>query len=377
MRRETFSSSPEMESRREEFGKGKNGGMNSAEVRETKQEILREQEAAMLYKVVSSHQEGGELARGSVISYLRRHPRFRRTLVAIILTTSGAFGYKAIPSEFKEPAGQREAYLSETMGETKGYFEGETLTIERGSSIVDTIQQFLERQGVSPDQAKHNASAMADEFARERGFAQGAYSLVFPGDEIQIIPHSDRPGEYKMVKFLSKERSPKPGWLPDNPKDVAPAAAEATSAFSEALTGQEEAIMHLAQEAEEEERRFAQQERITEENRKAAESLVDQLNRDVAAYIKNLGRWAKMALADDIRGHADIIKITAHEQQMSDLEDVGEHLKHILSLYEGELPKIKEHDPRVYEREVRRLRELVQKIQAKSNWELRNDPEFS
>lgn len=378
-RREAFPSFPETESHKEGYGKGKNEGMNSAEVGEAKQEmILREQEAAMLHKVISSHQEGGDLTRGSVISYLRRHPRFRRTLVAIILTTSGAFGYKATPSGFKEPAGQHEAYLSEARGETKRYVEGEALTIERGSSIVDTIQQFLERQGVSPDQATDNAWAMADEFARERGFAQGAYSLVFPGDEIQIIPYPDRPGEYKMVNFLSKERSPQPGWLPDKPKDIPSAPAEnATPLFNEALTRQEEAIVRLAQEAKEEETRLRGQERITEQNRKAAETMVDEINRGVAAYIKNLGTWAKMGLADDIREHAHLINIAAPERLMSGLEDAGEHLRQILSLYARELPKVRAYDPSVYEREVTRLRELIKKVEEKSNFELRKDPEFS
>ncbi len=83
-----------------------------------------------------------------------------------------------------------------------------------------------------------------------------------------------------------------------------------------------------------------------------------------------------MGLADDIRNHANEIKLVAKEQEPT-LANAGEHLIHILSLYKAELSKIKEHDAKIYEREVTRLMELVQKVEATSNWELRKDPRFS
>ncbi len=113
---------------------------------------------------------------------------------------------------------------------------------------------------------------------------------------------SDTPKGYTIRNFLSKDGRQAPGWLPNKPRESAPLNEAAISApeLQEAQEvvipheehSEEDEAKHVAQEAAQRERQLAEEKRKGEE-RKIAEAMVDELNRNVAAYIKRLGTWAK------------------------------------------------------------------------------------
>ncbi|MFZ5981951.1 MAG: hypothetical protein ACOYS2_00010 [Patescibacteria group bacterium] len=87
---------------------------------------------------------------------------------------------------------------------------GGSVEILKGSSFEGSVSKYLQEQGLSKAEAGKMAHRMALQYAKEQGLEKGAYSLVHPGDSIQISP--DGKGGYKISGFENKSGI-KAGWM--------------------------------------------------------------------------------------------------------------------------------------------------------------------
>ncbi len=99
-----------------------------------------------------------------------------------------------------------------------------SVTIEEGSNFEKTIINKLVEDGMDKGEAGKLAHEMAEKFAQENGLEKGAYSLVHPGDEIEIMKTPN--GSYEIVEFRA-ESGIKPSWLGEGQESLGGEADQA------------------------------------------------------------------------------------------------------------------------------------------------------
>ena len=134
-------------------------------------------------------------------------------------------------SKISESSGARAQTIPPTEAGLEPKVEVSSVSIEKGSSFEGAIINKLVEDGMDKAEAGKVAHRMALEFAEENNLEKGAYSLVHPGDEIDLEKNPD--GSYKVSQFRA-ESGINPGWLEEGQTSIGEGASQASAETMEA-----------------------------------------------------------------------------------------------------------------------------------------------
>lgn len=134
-------------------------------------------------------------------------------------------------SKVSESSGARAQTIPPTEAGLEPKVEVSSVSIEKGSSFEGAIINKLVEDGMDKAEAGKVAHRMALQFAEENNLEKGAYSLVHPGDEIDLEKNPD--GSYKVSQFRA-ESGINPGWLEEGKTSIGEGASQASAETMEA-----------------------------------------------------------------------------------------------------------------------------------------------